>query len=43
VAASSSPSPRITSLRSAATLKDPDGYLIELGQGTGILHEVGRR
>jgi predicted enzyme related to lactoylglutathione lyase len=24
-------------------LKDPDGYLIELGQGTGILHEVGRR
>jgi predicted enzyme related to lactoylglutathione lyase len=24
-------------------LRDPDGYLIELGQGTGILHEMGRR
>jgi lactoylglutathione lyase len=24
-------------------LRDPDGYLIELGQGTGILEEMGRR
>jgi lactoylglutathione lyase len=24
-------------------LRDPDGYLIELGQGTGILDEMGRR
>jgi lactoylglutathione lyase len=24
-------------------LRDPDGYLIELGQGTGILREMGRR
>jgi lactoylglutathione lyase len=24
-------------------LRDPDGYLIELGQGTGILAEMGRR
>lgn len=23
-------------------LRDPDGYLIELGQGTGILQEMGR-
>jgi lactoylglutathione lyase len=23
-------------------LRDPDGYLIELGQGTGILEQVGR-
>jgi catechol 2,3-dioxygenase-like lactoylglutathione lyase family enzyme len=23
-------------------LRDPDGYLIELGQGTGILAEMGR-
>jgi lactoylglutathione lyase len=23
-------------------LRDPDGYLIELGQGTGILREMGR-
>jgi len=24
-------------------LRDPDGYLIELGQGTGILEQMGRR
>ena len=24
-------------------LRDPDGYLIEVGQGTGILEEMGRR
>lgn len=33
--------PKVHPLENRCYLRDPDGYLIEVGQGTGILEEMG--